>query len=444
MTPDRKRVAAVEGDTEDRLSALPRNVIHDILRLLPVHDAARTSILSKNWRYIWAILPNLVLDKHFCNKLALKSQSVLKETVDEILLQHLGDIVKFVRDISGTHLTSYADIDRWMRFVTRNNVKELILGMPDNSTYKLPSHVFNCPTLTSLKLFNCIVKPTNSFLGFQNLTTLRLEKITFVPTMEFWVINAPLLVNLTLKHCNGTQYLDTVVSSGLKYLSVRETHFNLDLNRFMNYKNLTNLYLVVESPIATDERSTYEKLISSVPTLQVLTLGSFVLELLSTGVVTKGLPFTLNCLWHLRLGVNLGQMGQTSCALELIKSFHNLSKLDIWVCVACDNAEAVMKYLDRPTCLDRPLDKLKDVDMYLYNGSKVELLFIKLLFARTPSLVRMDIKQKEALGTREERNITKELMRFPRASPKAELFYSTNADQDFKSVDLRFDAINAH
>ncbi|XP_060183235.1 F-box/FBD/LRR-repeat protein At1g13570-like [Lycium barbarum] len=270
MTPDRKGAVAVEGDAENRISALPRNVIHDILKLVPVHDAARTSSLSKNWRYIWAMLPSLVLDNHFCNKLALKSQSVLKETLDEILLQHLEDIVKFVLDISGTDLTSYADIDRWMRFVTRNNVKELILGMPDPSTYKLPSHVFNCPTLTNLKLFNCIVKPPNSFLGFLNLTTLRLEKITFVPTIKFCVINAPLLVSLDVTYCTGTQYLNIVVSSGLKHLSVSESHCNLDLNRFTTCKKLAHLSLVVASPISADERSTYEKLIFSLPTLQKL------------------------------------------------------------------------------------------------------------------------------------------------------------------------------
>ncbi|WMV24099.1 hypothetical protein MTR67_017484 [Solanum verrucosum] len=37
-----------------------------------VHDAARTSILSKNWRCIWGKLPNLVLDKQFYMELAKK------------------------------------------------------------------------------------------------------------------------------------------------------------------------------------------------------------------------------------------------------------------------------------------------------------------------------------------------------------------------------------
>ncbi|WMV24103.1 hypothetical protein MTR67_017488 [Solanum verrucosum] len=98
------------------------------------------------------------------------------------------------------------------------------------------------------------------------------------------------------------------------------------------------------------------------------------------------------------------------------------------VCAACDTNETVMKYMDKPACLDRLLiNKLEDVVMHCFRGSKSELFFIKLLFARAPSLVRMNIKQEKTSGFREEGNISKELMRFPRASPKVELFFSTNA-----------------
>lgn len=429
MTQDPSKRAAVEGEGEDIVTALPRNVVDRILELLPVCDAAKTSILSRKWRDIWASFPYLVLNNFFCKKLTAKSESVFRETIDLILLQHTGDIVRFDLDVSRVNLSSYTDIDRWMLYVTRNGVKRLTLNMSDNiSAYKLPSYIFNCRTLTQLRLFNCIFKPPNSFFGFNNLITLYLEGVAFEPATEFCVINVPVLLNMTLRYCDGTQYLNIVVSSGLKYLLVLESHYNLDLNRFMNCKSLTYLYLVVNNPIHSDKMSTYEKLIFSLSALETLTLGSFVLELLSTGVVTKGLPSTLNCLWHLQLGIDLGKICQTSYALEIIQSLPNLSKLQIWVYAACDKDEMVMKYLDKPACLDRPLDKLEDVVMHSFRGSKSELFFIKLLFARAPSLVRMNIKQWKTSGPREERNISKELMRFPRASPKAELFYSTNAD----------------
>ncbi|KAH0759689.1 hypothetical protein KY290_023182 [Solanum tuberosum] len=367
--------AGVDADIKDRFSALPRNLVDDILRLLPVHDAARTSILSKNWRYIWAALPNLMLDKTFCSKLAVKSQSVLKETIDMILLQHIGDIVKFDLDVSGVQLCSYADIDRWMLYVTRYGVKKLILNMSKNisSTYKVPSYIFDCQTLTQLELFNCIFKPPNSFLGFQTLTILHLKEVAFPPAIEFYAIKTPLLVKLILTHCDGTQYLNIEFSSGLKYLSVRESHYNLDLNSnyFKNVKKLTYLYLVIDNPIPVDERLTLEKLIFSSPTLETLCLSQYELEDNAFG----------------------------------------------------DPDEAVLKYLDAPSCLDRTLNKLEDVSIHVFKRSKNVLSFIKLLFAYAPSLSRMSIKPKNASSSKEELNVATELMRFPRVSPKAKLFY---------------------
>ncbi|KAG5609999.1 hypothetical protein H5410_021280 [Solanum commersonii] len=78
-----------------------------------VHDAARTSILSKNWRYIWGKLPNLVLDKQFYMALAKKISKCR------------------------VHLFIYADIDRWMLYVTKNGVKKLKLNMTKDVHYTL-------------------------------------------------------------------------------------------------------------------------------------------------------------------------------------------------------------------------------------------------------------------------------------------------------------------
>ncbi|XP_015072508.1 F-box/FBD/LRR-repeat protein At1g13570-like [Solanum pennellii] len=385
MTQDSKRVAVVE----DRISVLPSNVIDHILELLMVHDAARTSILSKNWRYIWAKLPNLVLDKQFCMKLAKKSHNVFKETIDMILLQHIGDIVKFHLDVSGLHLSTYADIDRWMLYVTRNGVKKLKLKMTEDENYEQTSYIFNCPTLTHLKLFNCFFKLPDSFLGFQTLTVLQFESIIFVPEIEFCTINVPLLVKLTIELCYGTEYLNIVFSSELKSLVIVDSCYIETALRTLAYPRDTLF-----------------------------------------GCNPKGASCTLNCLWRLFICVNFNEIGQTSYTLELIKSSPNLSKLEIWDYATGDTAEEVMKYLDTPACLDKTLNQLEDVSIYSFNYSNVVLSFVKLLFAHAPSLSRMIIHPDKASSSEEELNVAKELMRFTRASPKAELIYRQNYELD--------------
>nr|XP_018624874.2 uncharacterized protein LOC108944382 isoform X1 [Nicotiana tomentosiformis] len=241
---------------------------------------------------------------------------------------------------------------------------------------------------------------------------------------ECCVIKAPCLVCLDLLHCDGTQYLN-IVSPSLELLSAHDVHY-LMLNCFMNCKKLRVLILrydkVVDNLIH-DERSTLEKLLFSLaPTIEELNLDSFFLEPCGADTVPKMRSRALNCLWHLSFYVDFDKFSPTSGALQLIKSLPKLSERDITVHSTSDNAEAVSKYLNTPACLDRSLNKLKRVVIRWFKGSKTELFFIKLLLARTPSLVRIIIKPLRDFCSCEESNITTKLTSFPRASPEAEIF----------------------
>ncbi|KAM3362784.1 hypothetical protein P3S68_017638 [Capsicum galapagoense] len=129
--------------------------------------------------------------------------------------------------------------------------------------------------------------------------------------------------------------------------------------------DLVELEEEVDNVKYDDERSTLEKLLlSSSSSLWELYLGSCVLELLGANVAPAGLPFMLNSLVY-----------------------------------DGSDAETVLKYLDTPTCLDGSLKELE-----------------------------MCIEQGRVLSSNEERDIIIELMRFPRASPDAELCYSPHSD----------------
>lgn len=51
-----------EIEQEDRLSKLPGDVLVSILKRLDLRDAVRSSVLSRRWRHIPSVLPDIVLD----------------------------------------------------------------------------------------------------------------------------------------------------------------------------------------------------------------------------------------------------------------------------------------------------------------------------------------------------------------------------------------------
>lgn len=240
----------------------------------------RTSVLSQKWRYIWAELPNLDLGYDFRRYLTEVSESNFKEAVDAILLLHKGDIVRFVLDTSGVRLSSYAVIDRWMLYVTRKGVEKLTLCISVDNPYRLPSSIFSCSTLTHLTLSNCVFKTPFSFLGFQKLNTLRLAYSTFLPTISFCVIKAPLLASLSVDSCYGTQYLN-IISPQLEFLDVYNCDYFPLLNCFMNGKNLKEFFLLFGKDVNDNGKyciCTLEKLLVSLRALEVLRLDLYFVE----------------------------------------------------------------------------------------------------------------------------------------------------------------------
>ncbi|KAJ6818122.1 F-box/FBD/LRR-repeat protein-like [Iris pallida] len=163
----------------DRISSLPDNVIDAILKCLSIRDVVQTSILSHAWRDQLSTVSQLVFDKEtfpcpedqqqkdYDNKIA--------RIIDQVLLLHQGTINRFKLSVD---LTSYPDIDRWIRYLSRHGVAELILEIWKDSPYRLPSSFFSWKGITNLKLYRCIFHPPSSFNGFNRLTVLDLQEVT--------------------------------------------------------------------------------------------------------------------------------------------------------------------------------------------------------------------------------------------------------------------------
>lgn len=76
---------------------------------------------------------------------------------------------------------------------------------------------------------------------------------------------------------------------------------------------------------------------------------------------------------------------------------------------------------------DISLNQLRGVEIHRVSGTRPELDFVKVILAKSPILERLLIKL-ESGGVSEESRISKEVLRFKRLSPEAEIMFGNRYD----------------
>ncbi|KVH97454.1 F-box domain, cyclin-like protein [Cynara cardunculus var. scolymus] len=164
----------------DTMNILPSNIIQTMLTLLPMRDAFRTSILSRNWRHHCVNIPKLQFDDEMfkgsnCNNLSVTCK--LTHVIYPILLLHRGPILDFSLCIS--ELSSCYQIDQIISYLSKKStVKQFTLCFRVGDNHKLPSSFFMLQQLTCLKLQNCAFQPPSTFCGFSRLTSLYFHNVS--------------------------------------------------------------------------------------------------------------------------------------------------------------------------------------------------------------------------------------------------------------------------
>lgn len=140
----------------DRITNLPSSIVETILYLVPIQEAARTSIRSREWRYHWTKNPELVFDN------------------------------------------TSVEIDNIISHLSRNNTdKKLTLDFYWRS--RLPLSLFSLSHLTYLYLNLCDFDHLPTFTGFGNLISLQMEEVNISKmTLLHLLSTSPLLKNLNL------------------------------------------------------------------------------------------------------------------------------------------------------------------------------------------------------------------------------------------------------
>ncbi|KAJ0621962.1 putative F-box domain, FBD domain, leucine-rich repeat domain superfamily [Helianthus annuus] len=145
----------------DRVSTLPQPILETILCHLSTKEAARTSILSREWRYKWTTIPKLEFTL-LSNKeekqsdIASTTKNMDMNDLHQILLLRQGPIHELTLDMEHywEHYNCF-EFDQVILLLSGNHtVKKLTLSgvRSEDICYKLPISVFSLHHLTDLYL----------------------------------------------------------------------------------------------------------------------------------------------------------------------------------------------------------------------------------------------------------------------------------------------------
>uniref|UniRef100_A0ACD5ZDU5 Uncharacterized protein n=4 Tax=Avena sativa TaxID=4498 RepID=A0ACD5ZDU5_AVESA len=181
-----------------RIGGLPTDILSSITSKLPLKEAARTSILSSQWRRIWLCRPNIDLSYHtllsqsddarrWTTRRNILNRLKFIKSVGEVLQQHEGLGTESIR-ISFHLCDRYADhMDKWMKYTIASKAKGLILELlsvnfgPTIVRYNFPLQMLDTKknsSLRRLRLHFVSLCPPADFRGFQNLTRLCLQDVS--------------------------------------------------------------------------------------------------------------------------------------------------------------------------------------------------------------------------------------------------------------------------
>ncbi|KAK4479853.1 hypothetical protein RD792_015396 [Penstemon davidsonii] len=365
----------MEDDSElDLISELPQSIIEAILAKLPLRDAVRTSILSTKWRYKWASLTHIMFDdrsaSHFNDRIVV--QDGIVNFITRFLFLHDGPIHKF--SLSSSFLQSSPDIDQWLLFLSRKDVKELILELGEGEWFRAPSCVFSCKKLTRLELVRCELDPPPNFKGFLCLKHLSLQQVLIPPDdIEYLISSCPLLESLTLSYFDSLEL--TVCAPNLKYLILEGEFKDLCLENTPLLVALSVAMYMTDDIAEHFEHSSscnFDKFLGGVPKLERLIGHIYFTKGSSNTSATVGAP-----------------------------------DLEFW---------------DENSSIDCTLHRLKKVKLTDVSGVEHEMKFIQFLLENSPVLEVMSITPSLYL-TDGRLNMLIDLASFRRASSRAKIVF---------------------
>ncbi|XP_059657227.1 F-box/LRR-repeat protein At3g26922-like [Cornus florida] len=195
---------------EDRVSGLPDGVLVSILKLLTMKEAARTSFLSKRWRYMWTHITRLNFDpsSHIIQGICERQKEVEVERplylswVNQVLTSHNAPTIDEFRVRFDFGESSTLDINNWVNFAMEKRVKILELDLAECTDYSREEEDYNFPDPDGI--INHLHSLPFGFTSCNFLTNLLLTHVNVTgQVLEYFLTNFPNLEQLYVKESDA-------------------------------------------------------------------------------------------------------------------------------------------------------------------------------------------------------------------------------------------------
>ncbi|KAL7136911.1 hypothetical protein ABFS83_10G061600 [Erythranthe nasuta] len=199
------------GGDEDRISQLSDGILVDIISLLPLKEAGRTSILSPRWKNLWKRTPSLDFDSQNAYR---PNPKKLLNWVDSVIKSHKSPTLKDFRICFPLDRSSDDSITRWLEFAFSRQVEMLELNFERYpfcyywyEYYRFPKELF---------------APSNTLFDFSSLKGLGFKCVNMRGgAIELLLLNCPLLEQLILRWPGRISKIEVCGSSlVLKHLEI--------------------------------------------------------------------------------------------------------------------------------------------------------------------------------------------------------------------------------
>ncbi|WZY81867.1 hypothetical protein YC2023_028251 [Brassica napus] len=324
----------------DKISRLPDELLVKILSFLPTKVAVSTSILSKQWDFLWMWLPKL---DYSTRKYSESGRAKLRRFLNKNLPLHRAPIIESFRlDFIASQFKPVT-IRSWLLTAVSRNLREVEVshGCNNKVLNMLPSSLYTCKSLVSVKLNGRrLLVDVPRMVSLPFLKTLLLQDVKYKneDSLQRLLSNCPVLEDLLVEGCKGDNMVKfIVIVPSLQRLTVNiledldefvmDTpslkYFKLD---YYNYKDhhclIERMPKLEEAYVELSFNHVYiDRFIGSITSVKRLTLCI-------DDVYGDG--FVFDQLEHLQLCTCDEQHTSVAVIIRLLKDSPNLRVLDLF------------------------------------------------------------------------------------------------------------------